>query len=78
MRLVKLSHFRELIFAPESAPTAETLRAQIERGEIPGGQKRGARYYVDLDEFERVERLADKAEARKAELEADPLLRGLC
>lgn len=77
MRLAKLSEFRSMYFTPDSAPTAETLRARIDREEIPGGRKIGRRYYVDLDEFERVERVAEKAEARKAELAADPLLAGL-
>lgn len=75
MRLAKLSEFRRLIYTPDSAPTLDTLRARID--EIPGGRKLGKRYYVDLDEFDRIEHLRDGAATRKAELEQEPLLRGL-
>jgi hypothetical protein len=75
MRLAKLSEFVTLVYTPASAPSLDRLRARI--GEIPGGTKLGCRYYVDLDEFDRVTGLRRKIDARRAELAADPLLAGL-
>lgn len=77
MRLAKLSEFRSLYFAPGSAPAPETLRAHIDREEIPGGRKEGKRYFVDIDEFERVHRLAADLHKETAKLRSDPLFKGL-
>lgn len=77
MRLANLAEFRALYFTPSSAPTMETLRSRIRADKIPGGKKRGNRYYVDLDEFERAEKIRDTARAEQRELEQEPLLQGL-
>lgn len=77
MRLAKLSEFRRLYFTETSAPSPETLRAMIDRGEIPGGRKFGGRYFVDLDEFSRAVEAQESVAAELRELEADPLLEGL-
>ena len=75
MRLAKLSEFRSLVYTPDSAPSLNTLRAQIEQ--IPGGRRMGSRYYVDLDEFDAQTHLRDGILARRAELQRNPLLEGL-
>ena len=75
MRLAKLSEFRALVYTPESAPSLNTLRAQIET--IPGGRRMGRHYYVDLDEFDAQARLRASIVARRAELQRHPLLEGL-
>jgi hypothetical protein len=77
MRLAKLSEFRSLIYAPESAPSLETLRARIRRGEIPGGLRQGRSYYVDLDEFDRIYDVRSTIEERRRKFKEDPLLKGL-
>lgn len=77
MRLAKLTEFRNLFYTPHSAPAMSTLRAQIDREEIPGGCKRGRRYYVDLDEFDRVNGLHDGLMEGQEEAAKDPLLAGL-
>jgi len=75
MRLVKLSKFREMVYAEGSAPCLETLRARIH--DIPGGTIQLGRYYVDLDEYDRATGLRSSIEARIKVLRADPLLEGL-
>ena len=77
MRLAKLSEFRRVIYTPESAPARKTLRRRIDAGKLPGGLVQNGHYYVDLDEFDHVTGLRQKACERKAELEAEPLLAGL-
>ena len=75
MRLASLSEFRRIVYTPDSAPSLATLRARV--GSIPGGQRQGKRYYVDLDEFDRVHSVRSTLEDRRAKLETDPLLKGL-
>lgn len=77
MRLSKLSKFRELIYAEGSAPSLNTLRARIDREEIPGGTVDGGRYYVDLDKYDQVTHFRDNLAAEQAELARSPLLQGL-
>jgi len=77
MRLATVKAFRDLIYAPGSAPTPSTIRARIERGDIPGGRKDGRNYYVDLDEYDAVTRLGEKLETRRRELAVRPELEGL-
>ena len=75
MRLAKLSEFRRLVYTPQSAPHIDTLRARI--GEIPGGRVELGRYYVDLDEYDRVTSLRQSIDHARAALAKDPLLEGL-
>ena len=75
MRLAKLSEFRSLIFTPESAPSAETLRAQIDANKIPGGTVLNGRYFVDLDEFDRATNLRNSLAAQQVERARNPLLK---
>jgi hypothetical protein len=77
MRLANLKEFRRLIYTPDSAPAESTLRAQISRGEIPGGKRHGARYYVDLDEFLRVSAAGSDLHQQHAETSKAPELEGL-
>lgn len=79
MRLAKLAQFREMVYAPGSAPALKTLRARIERGDLAGGTVDGGRYYVDLDEWERRTRMRQNAEADRNEIvrENAELLDGL-
>ena len=77
MRLAKLSEFRRLIYTPESAPTPETLRAQIDARKIPGGTVMNGRYFVDLDEFDRATNLRAGIAERQRERSRNPLLQGL-
>lgn len=77
MRLANLKEFRRLIYTPDSAPTEGTLRAQIQRGEIPGGTRQGSRYYVDLDEFDRATGLSRNLTKQHAETARAPELEGL-
>jgi hypothetical protein len=75
LRLASLAEFRRTVYTPDSAPSLATLRARL--SSIPGGQRHGKRYYVDLDEFDRVYNVRSKLEDRRAKLQADPLLEGL-
>ena len=75
MRLIALSEFRNLIYAPGSAPSLRTLQRRID--EIPGGMRLAGRYYVDLDEFDKKTRKRQKLEERKAEIASNPLMQGL-
>lgn len=77
MRLAKLSEFRRLIYTPASMPALRTLRAWIDADQIPGGQKLGGRYFVDLDAYDRATDLRQGIEARRNSLAADPRLAGL-
>lgn len=72
MRLMKLSQYRSLIYAPGSAPSLGTLRSRIE--EIPGGMILHGHYYVDLDKLERVTDVRADMLARERELAHDPIL----
>ena len=75
MRLASLAEFRRIVYTPGSAPSLATLRARL--SSIPGGQRQGKRYYVDLDEFDRAYNLRATLEDNRVKLEADPLLDGL-
>jgi hypothetical protein len=75
MRLAKLSKFREMFFAPGSAPSLNTLRKRIH--DIPGGTIFMGQYYIDLDEFDRAHHVRERLRAEQEELEKDPLLKGL-
>lgn len=77
VRLAKLSAYRQLIFAPGSAPSLSTLRKCIDRNGIPGGTVLDGRYYVDLDEFDAAHNLRAGIAARQAQRAKDPLLAGL-
>jgi hypothetical protein len=75
MRLIKLSKFRALICAPGGGPTVRTLRKQIHQ--IPGGRVELGRYWVDLDEYDRVHDLRGQLARREKELAEDPRVAGL-
>jgi hypothetical protein len=75
MRLTTLKNFRDLVYAPGSAPSMRTLRERIR--EIPGGTVELGRYYVDLDAYDRAKNLRANVAARVAELERSPLLESL-
>jgi hypothetical protein len=75
MRLTTLEKFRQLIYAPDSAPSLRTLRKRIQQ--IPGGTVELGRYYVDLDAYDRAKNLRSSVAARVAELERSPLLESL-
>lgn len=77
MRLANLQEFRRLIYTPDSAPSPNTLRAQINAGQIPGGTRHGSRYYVDLDEFDRATSLSRNLAKQHAETARAPELEGL-
>lgn len=72
MRLMKLSQYRLLVYAPGSAPSLGTLRNRID--EIPGGTVLHGHYYVDMDKLERVTDLRAEALAREREMANDPAL----
>jgi hypothetical protein len=71
MRLMKLSAFRELIYAEGSAPSLATLRGWIRAGKIPGGRFEYGRFWVDLHEYDRVTGLRDGIEAKREQLRAE-------
>jgi hypothetical protein len=75
MRLMKLSQYRLLVYAPGSAPSLSTLRSRIQ--EIPGGTILHGHYYVDMDKLESVADLRADMVAKERELAKDPLLGGL-
>lgn len=75
MRLMKLSKYRLLVYAPGSAPSLGTLRSRIR--EIPGGTVLHGHYYVDMDKLERITDLRAEALARERELAEDPILADL-
>lgn len=75
MRLTRLKEYRRLFYAPSSAPSMATLRAQI--NEIPGGRKIKGRYWVDLDVLEGKHDLLKEVTARKESLDKSPELAGL-
>lgn len=77
MRLVSLKEFRALIYSPASAPGLETLRARVRAGKIAGGMIDAGHYYVDLDEFDRTNRLAAQLADQRRRLEKNPVLQGL-
>lgn len=74
MRLASLNEFRGMVYTPESAPSLRTLRARVRAGKIAGGRTEGARYYVDLDEYDRAHQLRAAVGARQSELRRDELL----
>lgn len=74
MRLASLNEFRGMVYTPESAPS---LRSRVRAGKIAGGRTEGARYYVDLDEYDRAHQLRAAVGARQSELRRDELLAGL-
>lgn len=75
MRLANLTEFRNLVFSPRSVPCLNTLRARIKT--IPGGALLHGRYYVDLDEFNRVTGLRADIENKLQTLTRNPRLDGL-
>jgi hypothetical protein len=75
MRLVTLAQYRDLVYAPGAAPSITTMRKRIK--EIPGGRVELGRYYVDLDESERLNGLRQKNDEKRENLKANPLLAGL-
>jgi hypothetical protein len=75
MRLAKLSEFRRLIDTSESAPTFNTLRARIR--DIPGGTIQWGRYYVDLDEYDRVKGIRAEIAVGQARMAKNSLLERL-
>lgn len=75
MRLIKLSTYRRLKYAPADAPTMATLRARIH--EIPGGKIEHGRYWVDLDVQDQQASLHAGIVAQERALAANPLLQGL-
>jgi hypothetical protein len=46
---VTIEVWRTTEFAPGSRPTAATVRRWIDGEKLPGGEKIGTKYYVDLD-----------------------------
>lgn len=48
---VKLSVFREVEFAEGSRPSLSTLRRWIDAKELPGGEKLGKHYFVEMDVY---------------------------
>ena len=75
VRLATLAVYRRMAYVDGCAPTLVTLRKRIK--DIPGGRIEAGRYYVDLDENDRVNGLRSDINARIARLEASPLLEGL-
>jgi hypothetical protein len=75
VRLATLAVYRRMVYVEGCAPTLVTLRKRIHS--IPGGRVEFGRYYVDLDENDRVTGLRADINARIAELEKSPLLKGL-
>lgn len=51
MKLISLKAFQERYFAKGEAPTEKTIKAWINKSEIPG-RKLGGKYYVDCASFE--------------------------
>jgi hypothetical protein len=77
MKLITLEKYRDLVYAPGSAPTLSTLRRQVKDARILGGRKQVGRYYVDLDANERLTEMAKSNTKRLDELRSDPRLKGL-
>jgi hypothetical protein len=75
VRLVSLKEFRSIVFSAESAPSVATLRMNINK--IAGGCKMLGRYYVDIDEYNRVTQLSAKVEETIERLSKTPELEGL-
>lgn len=44
-----IKRFADLEFEAGSSPSLATLRRWIDRDELPGGEKIGGKYYVDMD-----------------------------
>lgn len=77
MRLAKLSEYRRMIYAEGSAPSLNTLRSLIDRNQIPGGEKRHGRYFVDLDANDQATSLRADIAKRQIAIAKDPLMAGL-
>lgn len=77
MRLANINEYRRLVFTPDSAPSARTVREQIRKGLIAGGIILAGRYYVDMDEYDRQHNVRSGLDARLATLRTDPRLQGL-
>lgn len=71
---MKLSKYRELVYADGSAPALATLRSRIK--EIPGGTILHGHYYVDMDQLEGLADLRAVA-TRELQLSQNPLLADL-
>lgn len=77
MRLASIQEYRRLFFTPDSQPSLNALRSQIREKKIPGGRILNGRYYVDLDEFDRVNNLHAQVQASLDRLKKSPALEGL-
>jgi hypothetical protein len=77
MRLAKLSEYRRMVYAEGSAPSLNTLRALINRNQIPGGEIRHGHYYVDLDANDLATKMRSDLSARQAQITNDPDMAGL-
>jgi hypothetical protein len=77
MRLCKLKQFRSMYYAMGSEPALSTLRARINAGTLPGGVIESGRYYVDLDEHERITKAGANLESLRRQLIELPELEGL-
>jgi hypothetical protein len=76
MRLASIKAYRSSFFAPDSAPTIATIRAQAKDGTLPGVLQ-GGRWYIDLDELDRRMGVTAKLDQQQKALLASPDLEGL-
>lgn len=77
MRLAKLTAFRRLVYAQDSAPCLKTLRGWVRDGKIPGGRIEHGHFWVDLDAYDRATGLREGIEARRQQLAAELQAQGL-
>lgn len=77
MRLATLAVYRDMVYVDGCAPTLVTLRKRVKSKAIPGGRIEAGRYYVDLDENDRVNNLAGSIQSRLDELLNDPLIKAM-
>jgi len=75
MRLATLAEYRRTVYTEGSAPSMGMLRRHIRN--IPGGRVELGRYYVDLDENERANRVLSEIDENRERFKKDPLLEGL-
>lgn len=76
MRLASLKAYRGTFFAPDSAPTIPTIRAQAKDGTLPGVLQ-GGRWYIDLDELDKRMGITAKLDQQHKSLIDSPELEGL-
>ena len=74
MRWVILREFAEDYFPGQRRPKIDTLRREIEDGNIPG-RRFGRDYYVDVDALERT--YAHPADAEEFDTEVSALVGGV-